>query len=237
MDGLPTLIFIHGSGGDRSLWEKQLTGLSKKFNVVALDLPGHGGTSSPQCATIPEYAAEVAGFIRAASLPMPVPCGLSIGGGIALQLILDYPDELFAAVLVGTGSRLRVSPKIFEAINSDYAAFARGILPLAAAPGFSAVELASVVRVMEATPPEVTAGDFRACDAFDVSPRLGEIKIPVLVISALEDKLTPPKYGEFLRDNIEGARLVLIPGVGHLLPLEAPRRLNDSIREFLEAAI
>ena len=193
MDGLPTLIFIHGSGGDRSLWEKQLTGLSKKFNVVALDLPGHGGTSSPQCATIPEYAAEVAGFIRAASLPMPVPCGLSIGGGIALQLVLVYPDE--------------------------------------------AVELASVVRVMEATPPEVTAGDFRACDAFDVSPRLGEIKIPVLVISALEDKLTPPKYGEFLRDNIEGARLVLIPGVGHLLPLEAPHRLNDSIREFLEAAI
>ncbi|PLX41215.1 MAG: alpha/beta hydrolase [Deltaproteobacteria bacterium] len=231
----PTLLFIHGSGGDHSLWSEQLKGLCGSFNVVALDLPGHGASSSPPSKSISEYAAKVAGFIRAAQLPMPVPCGLSIGGAIVLQLLLDYPEELFKAVLVSTGARLRVSPKIFDAIDKDYAAFARGILPLAAAPASAHEALASVVTVMEATPPKVTAGDFRACDAFDVTSRLGEINKPVLVLSALEDKLTPPKYGEFLKEKIPDAKLALIPEAGHLLPLEAPGPVNEALKDFLAA--
>ena len=77
-------------------------------------------------------------------------------------------------------------------------------------------------------------GDFRACDAFDVMGRLGEIELPTLVLCGESDALTPPKYSHFLAGNIPGARLEMVEAAGHMLMLEQPARAGEAIAAFLE---
>ena len=86
---------------------------------------------------------------------------------------------------------------------------------------------------MLGTRPSVTIGDFAACAAFDVMPRVGAIRAPALAICGEEDQLTPPKYAEFLAAKIPGARLLLVEKAGHFVQLEQPEIVNAGIREFL----
>ena len=114
-----TLVFVHGSGGTSAFWENQIRGLAETANTIALDLPGHGQSDGPGRDSINAYADAVAEFIDQAGPPRPVPCGLSLGGGIVLQLLLDHPERFHGAVLIGAGARLTVMPAIFEAIEKD----------------------------------------------------------------------------------------------------------------------
>jgi pimeloyl-ACP methyl ester carboxylesterase len=85
---------------------------------------------------------------------------------------------------------------------------------------------------MLAVGPGVLRGDFLACDRFDVMGRLGEVRLPTLVICGEEDQLTPPKYSQFLVDHIQGARLVTIPEAGHMVMLEKPQETTDTMAGF-----
>ena len=119
----PTLVFIHGSGGSHVLWENQIDAVADFANTVALDLPGHGRSKGPGMDSIGAYARAVAGFIEALGAPHPIPCGLSIGGAIVQQLLLDDADLFPAGILVSTGSRMRVMPAIFETIEKTMTGF------------------------------------------------------------------------------------------------------------------
>ncbi len=80
----------------------------------------------------------------------------------------------------------------------------------------------------------MASGDFRACDEFDVMDRLSAIVVPVLIISAEDDLLTPPKYGDFLEKNIPNADRAHIMDAGHLAPLEKPQEVTQAIFKFLD---
>ena len=81
--------------------------------------------------------------------------------------------------------------------------------------------------------PEVVLGDFRACDRFDSRAGLSSIKVPVLIITSEDDKLTPAKYGVFLEENFQNAQRVHIMDAGHIVSLERPDEVNTLILEFL----
>ena len=76
-------------------------------------------------------------------------------------------------------------------------------------------------------------GDFQACNHFDVSDRLHLIKTPVLVLTAVDDVLTPVKYGLYMAEKIAGASVHTIADAGHLSPLEKPDEVNSAIRDFV----
>jgi pimeloyl-ACP methyl ester carboxylesterase len=230
---LPTVVFIHGSGGSGVLWHAQVEGLADAMNAIALDLPGHGGSDGEGMRRIEDYALAVDGFVASIGAPRPIPCGLSIGGAIALQLLLDRPGRYEAGIVVNSGAKLRVMPLILETIEKNYQAF------LEASPSFSISEKSDPACIkplsdaMAACPPAVALGDFQACDAFDVMERLGEIEVPVLILTASDDKLTPPKYGAFLHDRIRGSRLLNVEDAGHLSPIEKPHAVGQAIRDFV----
>lgn len=231
-EGLPTLIFIHGAAGSSVLWERQVMDLADVANTIAIDLPGHGRSGGEASDSVEAYGEAVRGFIHALRPPRPVPCGLSLGGAVVLYLLLDDEENFAAAVLANTGARLRVNPLIFQTIETDYQAFVEGVRSMAASPTTDPSRLEPLIRAMRAAPPDVALADFRACDAFDVMGRLGRIKIPVLVLAASDDRLTPPKYGEYLAQNVSNARLKVIQRAGHLSPLERPEEVTEAIREF-----
>ena len=229
-----TVLFIHGSGESSVLWDAQVEALAAAFNTVALDLPGHGDSDGPGRERIAEYTAAVMAFARKAELPNLVSCGLSIGGAIVQQMLLDYPDRLRAGILVSTGARLKVMPQILETIEKDYGQFIAMSRMFAASEKTPAGLLEPIMQATARTDPRVTAGDFKACDGFDVMGRLGRITLPTLIISAEDDKLTPPKYSDFMEKNIPGAVRCRIKAAGHLVPVEKPEAVSRVIKTFLE---
>jgi pimeloyl-ACP methyl ester carboxylesterase len=158
-----------------------------------------------------------------------------MGGAIAQTFALEYPDRLEALVLVGTGARLRVLPGIFAALEADHEEGVRFLMSLAVASTASAELVELLTRETLRTPQGVIIGDFRACDAFDVMSRLPSIGVPTLIICGTEDRLTPPRYAEYLRDHIRGSRLVMIADAGHYVQLERPDETTAAIRQFVGA--
>jgi pimeloyl-ACP methyl ester carboxylesterase len=231
---MPTLVFIHGSGGSSVLWEKQVDELKTHVNTIALDLPGHGRSSGPGVDSVAEYCAVVADFIETVEVPEPVPCGLSIGGAIVLQLILGHKTRYKAAILVNTGARLRVMPVIFESIKKDYERFLRTIPAFAASEKTDPRKLDSLMADMAKCDPETAFGDFKACDRFDVTDKLSAIITPVLILTAEDDKLTPPKFGVYLKEHIRNASMANIKDAGHLSPLEQPEAFSKVVTDFLK---
>jgi pimeloyl-ACP methyl ester carboxylesterase len=230
----PTLVFIHGSGGSSALWEKQVDELQAHVNTIAMDLPGHGRSGGPGMDSVTEYCAAVADFIERVEVPGPVPCGLSIGGAIVLQLILEHKARYKAAIIVNTGARLRVMPAIFETIKKDYERFLSTIPAFAASEKTDPRKLASLMADMAKCNPETAYGDFKACDRFDVTDKLSAIITPVLILTAEEDKLTPPKFGVYMKEHIRNASMVNIKDAGHLSPLEQPEAFNRAVTDFLK---
>jgi pimeloyl-ACP methyl ester carboxylesterase len=229
-----TIVFIHGAGGTGNFWQAQVEGLADRANTIAIDLPGHGESRGEGKDTIEGYARSVIDFIERIDVPNPIPCGLSMGGAITLQLLLDCPDLLKAGILLGTGARLKVAPVIFETFEKDYSDYLTMICELIAS---ESTDPEIVRRWREETArcnPAVTLGDFHACNRFDVMQRIGSIALPVLVVSAEDDRLTPVKYGEFLKNNIPTASGIHIMDAGHILPMEKPDEFNGAVRKFLD---
>jgi pimeloyl-ACP methyl ester carboxylesterase len=230
----PTLVFIHGSGGSHRLWSAQVAGLTGRANTVALDLPGHGKSEGPGLNVVADYARAVIGFINALPFPQPIPCGLSLGGAIAQQLLLDHPERFRAGVLVSTGARLKVPPAILESIHKDFEAFLASVDRVAFSSKTAEEVKEAYLADARQCPGETVFGDFSACDRFDVMAQLAAIAVPVLVVSATDDLLTPPKYADFLEKSIPGARRAHIADAGHLVPLEQPDEFNRALNGFLD---
>lgn len=229
---LPSLLMIHGAGGTGQVYLPQLSGLAGQMNLASLDLPGHGGTPGPGQDTIGAYADWLQGFLGAGPV-RPVLLGHSMGGAIALTVGLRRPELLRGLILLGTGARLRVMPAVLEGLAKDFAATVKMIVPFSYGPGADPRLAAQGIEQMAATAPAVLLGDFTACDRFDLMERLGDIRLPTLVLVGDQDQMTPVKYGQHLAQAIPGARMQVIPGAGHMLYLEQPRLVNQAIAEFM----
>lgn len=232
--GRPVLVLVHGAGGNTGTWIRQLEGLADRATVVAVDLPGHGASGGAGRRRLAEYAALVQGFIRALGRGPVVLGGHSMGGGIAQTVAVTAPELLRGLLLVGTGARLRVLPQVFELLAKDAALGVDFVTGHAWSPAADPALVEAGRRAMLATPVEVTAGDFAACDGFDLLARVGTIALPTLVIVGEDDRLTPPKYAEYLAASIPGARLARIPRAGHFVTLEQPDAVNAAIAGFLD---
>ena len=229
-----TIVFIHGAGGTGNFWHPQVEGLAGAANTVALDLPGHGQSDGSGHDKIEDYARAAADFIEAIEAPNPIPCGFSMGGAITQQLLLDHPDQARAGILISSGATMKVGQAIFDSIENDYNGFVGFIWKLAASKKTDPELVRPFREDFLNVKADVAHGDFRACNRFDVSDRLSSIAVPVLVVTAEEDKLTPPKYGEVLGKGIKNASRTHISDAGHIVSMEKPDEINKTILRFLD---
>ena len=241
------IIFIHGSGNTGVVWEHQTDHF---LDAEAPNLPGHL-SEGEACSSVEAYVEWLHGYVTKRGYDQPVLAGHSLGGAIVLQYALQHPDEVGGLILIGTGAKLRVAPHVLAAIekgiqdpDSWIAEFLEPQLRLIAD---TVVDMATMGAGMDeslrqrmlseaaAVGAKVQVNDFLCCDRFNVMERLSEIKVPTLVLSGSADVLTPPKYGAFLADGIEGARHVVIEGGTHYMYAEKPEQTNRAIGSFLKA--
>jgi pimeloyl-ACP methyl ester carboxylesterase len=235
-DTSPSLLFVHGAGGNASIWDEQASFFQGKARIFRVELPGHGGSSGRGEEGIPDYAQWVRGFLEIGPYPGPfVVIGHSMGGAVALQLALEPPPSLGGIVLIGTGAKLGVMPAIFQLLETDPEGFFRTIDLVAYGPDAPADLKKRGTDAVRTCPIPVITKDFRACSRFDVRARLHEIRLPTLILCGEEDKLTPVRYSTFLAEHIPGSRLVLIPEAGHMVMMERPEPVNGAILEFLSS--
>ncbi len=230
----PPLVLIHGAGGSHLHWPAEIRRLPN-FRIFALDLPGHGKSEGHGLQSISAYAERVIEWMSLIQLHRAIFVGHSMGGAIALQLALNYPEQTLGLGLVGTGAKLQVDPTILEnALNTQ--TYPSAIAQIVAkAFGSQAdqrlVELAH--KQYEKTRRSVLHGDLLACSSFDRMQSLSAIKTPTAVICGQDDELTPPRYSRYLADQISNANLSIIPAAGHMVMLEKPQEVATALTEHL----
>lgn len=229
------IVFIHGSGDSARIWRLQVEHLGSQ-RAFAIDLPGHGQRpdSLPPEVSVQDYAEVVHAIIRdELRLEHPIIAGHSLGGAIALQIGLDYGNEPGGLILIGTGARLRVHPDLLEGARTGSAVAARQLTTLAVSPENAATIPDQLLREGPQSEQNMLYRDLSACNVFDCMARLSEIHLPTLIICGSDDRLTPPKYSQYMHDHLAGSTLRIIPHAGHFVMREQPAEVNAAIDDFL----
>ncbi|MEA3350344.1 MAG: alpha/beta hydrolase [Chloroflexota bacterium] len=230
----PPIVLIHGAGGTHLHWPASIRRLSG-YRVYALDLPGHGKSGGCGKQSVDAYAHSILNWMQTLGLPHAVFVGHSMGGAIALRLSILSPKCVLGIALVGSGARLRVAPAILEntALAATFPAAVETIIKWAFSPETDPKLVELAAKQMAETRPTVLHGDFLACDAFDETESLSKIRTPALAICGQDDRLTPPRYSQYLADHIPGAELNIISAAGHLVMLEKPKYVANILVGFL----
>jgi pimeloyl-ACP methyl ester carboxylesterase len=243
MGDKPSIVFIHGSGMDHTVW----TLASRHFarhgnNVVSVDLPGHGRSTGSALATVEAMTSWVLSVLDALDIPDAALVGHSLGSLIALECAASHSDRVRAIALVGTTSPMPVSDAILNAAEADdHAAF-----DMLTQWGFSKRHqfggnrnsgiwmIGNTLRLYERSRPGVLFHDMCACNEYVTGiEQATRIDCPALMILGAEDRLTPLRGTRALQQAIPSAMVEVLPGAGHTIMVEAPNAMLDALHKVL----
>ncbi len=244
----PGVVFLHGIGGNRHNWGAQLPFFARQFRAIAWDARGYGDSDDyPEALDFPTFAADLHRLLDQEGLVAAHLVGLSMGGRIALDFYAGAPERVRSLTLVDTFPgyddaftpaareaflRLRKQPLLDGKTPREIAPMiARTLVSRRVEPAqetvliesISALHPASYIKTLEAMTRYTPVAD------------LTRIDVPTLVVVGDEDTLTPPLVSRRMAQAINGARLVILRGAGHLSNIEQPALFNTEVGEFLTA--
>lgn len=227
-DNIPYLL-IHGAGSQYLDYPLKMR---RDLQSIAIDLPGHGRSSKSEIISIENYAKDIIAFMEAMNLEKVIPVGHSMGGGIAQQISLDYPDALSGLILIATGAKLSVNQSIIDGIVSKPEETAYLIMKWSWSKTTAEEMLQRGVKHLLETPVDIIQADYIACNDFDVRDRLGAIQTPTLVIAGTLDKMTQLALNQELADNIPDSTLKIFENSGHQVHVEQAEAVIDVILKW-----
>jgi len=239
------LVLIHGLGWDAErLWAGQMARLAGAgWRVLAPDLRGNGGSAPIRAPLrVPDLADDVAAVLAALGVVRPVLVGFSMGGMVATDLALR-PGIAPAGLMIACGgvtcppeAEAAVEAMLDRAARLGPDAFAAEQATAIFAPAWAAGNPAAVAdfrRWRAAMDQQSLRHSFRAPFGCDYAPRLGGIACPVAVLAAAEDSFVDPEDARALAARFPDGRFELLPGAGHMAPIEAPEAFADRLAAFL----
>ena len=230
------VLLIHAFPIDGRMWEAQRLG----SHTVAPDLPGFGmAPPAGTTMTMASAAARCLEAVDAAGLDRVVVCGLSMGGYVAFEVWRQARDRVAGLVLANTRSGAD-TPEAAEGrrelaarLRAEGNVLAQAPPPLLAADADE--ELQERVRgwIADQSAEAIAAAALGMAERPDSTPDLAGIDVPTVIITSDGDRLIPADLTTPMADTIPGARLEILPGVGHLTNVEATARFNEILREHL----
>ncbi len=261
----PTLVLVHGWTCTRRIWHPQVVELSRDFRIVTFDLRGHGDSEPGEFST--DALADDLSAVLASCLPAgerAVLVGHSMGAMSVLAWAERHPaevDRVAGAALVSTGigdlvleSRLLPLPRSLVRARRLVGAgmltappiplpllapiSRRGVRYITLGATATPAQAAFCHEVVMSCRPDTWTGWGRVLGRLDLGGAVERLTVPTLVMVGEEDRLTPPSHARRLERSLpRPAGLVLVPGAGHMLPLEAADEVNRRVREFAGACL
>jgi 3-oxoadipate enol-lactonase len=232
----PAVLFVHGGLGDSRLWAPQAHALASRFRTIGYDLRLWGRSESPAMTFSP--VDDLIGVLDAVGVERAALVGLSLGGGLALDVALAHPDRVWAVAHVAGGvTGMPVDPYTPEQAAAFEAALERGDLETAMeidfavwAPLGADDELRELWRVTPDARGVPDGMDVRRPEP--IHDRLGELAVPTLVVLATHDPPAQRAVGAHVAREVPGARLVEVDS-DHYLTLREPELVTRLLEEFL----
>jgi pimeloyl-ACP methyl ester carboxylesterase len=242
----PSIILVHGYPLDGAMWSGVARALAVRFRVFKPDLPGRGNTEAAAPSSIAGYADFVETLVR--EVPPPVGlAGFSFGGYISLDLMKRRPEKVKALALVDTHASADDPSARGKRDETIAAVRANGVKPVVESMPARLLSpeslgrpdlLERVQRMIARQRPETVEADLAAMrDRPDSTAFLPSLGVPTLVVVGEQDALTPPADSEAMAAAIPGARLVRVPGAGHLAPMERPKAVAEALGEFFSSSL
>lgn len=234
-EGSPALVFLHYFGGSSKAWTEVITQLQHEAHCIALDLPGFGDSEPIASSTVESIATCVAALVKQLQIKQYILVGHSMGGKIALAMATTHPVGLRSLVL------LAPSPPTPEPIEEsershllrtggDRAAAEETTHKITARP----LPVALFDRVIQdniCSSPTAWRAWLECGSREDISAELSKITVPVLVVAGAEDPMmSKDLLQQEVVNRLATARLVVVPQVGHLLPIEDPQAVIELIQ-------
>jgi len=233
--GVP-LVFIHGWTANRHRWDHQMAHFRADRRVIRLDLRGHGESSGTGVRTIEELTRDVTALVDHLGVDRFVPIGHSMGGMIAQTIALAHPERVARMVLVNSIGRTTYSRGrgllMAASTRLPYRLFVAAQIQRAFAPGHPRREVKEYIRASAATPREVVMPLYSAMRAFDVLDRVGEIRVPTLMVHGYHDIQLPVRQMLRMAKGYPDA-VIRVLDAGHELPVEKPAELTATLDRFL----
>lgn len=244
------LLLIRGLGSSADHWYAQVPELSRHFRVITFDNRGIGRSGDPGGAfTVADMAADTAGLLDALEIDSAHILGLSMGGMIAQELALHYPQRVKGLILVvthcggehqikagdevmATLQRLAVDDSLEARTEAATVFFA----PQTLSERTDVVQEYAAVSMKHPADTEILQRQMSAVQTHDAFERLDRIKAPTLVLTGADDVLIPPENSKILAERIPGAECRIIDGGGHQILIEQPEKCNRAIIDFLKKA-
>jgi len=243
------LVLIMGLGTEGSVWEEHVKAWEPHYRCILLDNRGTGRSDKPAGPyTTRMMADDAAGLMEALGIERAHVAGISMGGAIAQELVLNHPTQVRSVVLVSTWPSCSVyTANVFRAFNAVRAAatpaeFTQMVqLWIYAPPYYGDPErVASLVEKQQAVaerpvPQQAYAAQCEACITHDALNRLGRIQAPTLITVGDQDIFTPLAYSRAIHERVVGSELVVFPNCGHVHHWEDLDRFNRTVLAFLQA--
>nr|MDO8133640.1 alpha/beta hydrolase [Candidatus Njordarchaeum guaymaensis] len=238
------LLLIHGLGGEPANWFFQIPPFSKEYRLVVPAVRGHGLSSKPKEGySIRIFADDIIALLDKLNIKEKAfVCGVSMGGMIALQLTLEYPERVKGLILVSTHAFVsdktkNIAGKWFSTYeDKGFDTYFDLIVKSVFTQSFLRSNRGIVSQMKELYRNQDVEAVGRAAfglNDFDVKRRLNEIKVPTLVIHGEEDKLIPVEQGVYLKDHIKNAKWIPLHDAAHAALIEKTNEFNKAVLEFI----
>lgn len=246
------LVFVHGFGTKYQGWDFQISYFKKKMKVIALDNRGVGKSSRPDYPyTIDMFVEDIKALLDHLSIQDKIYlCGISLGGMIVQNFAIKYPKMVKKLILCATSAYYLPGPLMesFEVLRElSIKEKVEVLLPFTHSRVFvkklkedhnlfDSIKMDSLFITPMRNPTRFQdyMNQANSMNTHDTRNLLKNIKIPSLIIGAQKDRLIPPLHQEFLHENIEGSKLVIIKGCGHAFTIEEPVKVNELIWSFVK---
>jgi 3-oxoadipate enol-lactonase len=242
----PCVLLIHGVGGDSRNWDAIAGRLRARFDVIAMDLRGHGRSdliTGPLDAH--DLARDALQVLDEANVGTCAVVGFSLGGAVAQALALDHPERVDRLALIGTvaGRTADEQAKARERIRFLEAHGTAGIAEANRERWFTDAFRRDHPDIVEQRVAQVKACDgpsylhaFRVFATSDFADRLHEIRVPTLVVTGEHDLAATGRMAHLMGERIRDAEVHVLPGLRHSLLIEATATITGLLEQFLERA-
>ncbi|MBI1724609.1 MAG: alpha/beta fold hydrolase [Candidatus Tectomicrobia bacterium] len=240
------LLLLHGFSLDHTMWDAQVEALSRTYRVIAPDQRGLGQTENPDVhISLEQMADDAAGLLMALDIPAAAVAGFSMGGFILARMAVRHPLKVRAAAFVctralaDTAEQQKARLANMRFIDDEGSgAFASKFVPML----FSAKYLASGAEGTEKHHRVIASqlpGNLAALlDAMrrreDMTPRLGEIRVPCAVLAGGQDQLIPIQDMRQMHGALPDSTLEVFEESGHMAPVETPERVSFALDQLMQ---